>query len=440
MKMTEKYKILGKFIKDMSSETPDTETYIFVRDYISKYQLNIDINSKALKNKMIEVNTILKFEDKQENKKKSYLSNIKDDSITKLYEYKFNAYSNFKHIKYCDIIIICVPTPLQKNKIPDTSFIEKSFESSLKYIKENCLIILESTSYPGTTQELIVKKISKKFNVGENVFVCFSPERINPGRNENSLGKIPKIVSGKTNNCLIMIKSFYGLIFKKICDVPNLETAEFTKLLENIYRSVNIGFANEMKFLAQKLNIDILDVINAAKTKPYGFRPFMPGPGIGGHCIPIDPYFLSWRMKKEGVKPEFIELSGLVNEQNHKRIVVKLRNYIKQFNVKKVLIIGIAYKKDVDDTRESASIKIIKEIKKNKNIKIYVYDNYVNFYNKKLIKNKINKLNFAKNYFDCTILLTDHSLVDYKKIFDISKKIFDTRFVYKRKDEKIERI
>lgn len=373
-------------------------------------------------------------------KNKSYLSNIKNTSIKELNKNNFKAYSEFKNIKNCDIIIICVPTPLRKNKIPDTSYIEKAFKALLRYLKKDCLIILESTSYPGTTEDLIVKKLKKKFDVGTNIFVGFSPERINPGRNENSLGNIPKIVSGKTNNCLFAIKSFYRLIFKKIHSVPNLETAEFTKLLENIYRSVNIGFANEMKFLAQKLNIDILDVINAAKTKPYGFRPFMPGPGIGGHCIPIDPYFLSWRMKKEGVNPDFIELSGLVNEQNQKRIVTKLRNYIKKYNVKKILIVGVAYKKDVDDTRESASIKIIKELKKNKNIEINVYDNCVHFYNKKIIKNKINKLNFVKNYFDCAVVLTDHSNVNYKKIFDISKKIFDTRFVYKKKYEKVERI
>lgn len=374
-------------------------------------------------------------------KNKSYLKSISDNSIKKLNSKKFVVYNNLKKIDRCDVIIICVPTPLYKSKAPNVSFIKNVMNSIMKNLKANTLIILESTSYPGTTEELIVNKLKKKFEIGTNIFVSFSPERINPGRNENSLDKVPKIISGKTKNCLKHIKCFYKFIFKKLHSTENLETAEFTKLLENIYRSVNIGFVNEMKYIAEKLNIDIYDAIMAAKTKPYGFRPFLPGPGVGGHCIPIDPYFLLWRAKKFGVVSEFIKLSGNVNEITQVRIIKKIQNYLKIKKQKslKILIVGIAYKKNVDDTRESAALKLIQKLK-NKNYKIYLYDNYVSEFNSKGITKKIKKLDFQRDYFDCTVILTDHDNVDYGKIHDQSKKIFDTRFIYKTKDQKIERI
>ena len=374
-------------------------------------------------------------------KNKSYLKSISDKQIKKLNLKKFIPCSNFEKINKCNIIIICVPTPLYKSKAPNVSFIKNVMSSIINNIQPNTMIILESTSYPGTTEELIVEKLKKKFEVGKNLFVSFSPERINPGRNENSLNKVPKIISGKTQNCLKIVKYFYKFIFKKLHSTPNLETAEFTKLLENIYRSVNIGFVNEMKFIAEKLNIDIYDAIMAAKTKPYGFRPFLPGPGVGGHCIPIDPYFLLWKAKKFGAVSEFIKLSGHVNEKTQERIIKKINNYLKLIKKKflKVLIVGIAYKKNVDDTRESAALKLIQKLK-NKNYKIYLYDNYVSEFNSKGITKKIKKLDFQRDYFDCTVILTDHDNVDYGKIYDQSKKIFDTRFVYNAKDQKIERI
>lgn len=374
-------------------------------------------------------------------KNKSYLKSISDKNIQKLNLRNFAAHSDYEKIDKCNIIIICVPTPLYKTKKPNVSYIKDVINSIISKLQPNTLIILESTSYPGTTEELIVKRLNKKFEIGKNFFVSFSPERINPGRNENSLDKVPKIISGKTKKCLQNIKFFYQLFFKKLHITDNLETAEFTKLLENIYRSVNIGFVNEMKYIAEKLNIDIYDAIMAAKTKPYGFRPFLPGPGVGGHCIPIDPYFLLWRAKKFGAVSEFIKLSGRVNEKTQERIIKKIQKFLKNKNKKKfkVLIVGVAYKKNVDDVRESAALKIMSKLR-NKSNKLYVYDNYVSSYDNNLIQNKIDNLKYKKNYFDCSVILTDHDHVDYNKIYDVSKKIFDTRFVFKKKHSKVERL
>ncbi len=374
-------------------------------------------------------------------KNKSYLKSISDQNIKNLNSKNFNAFNNLNKIKECNIIIICVPTPLYKNKAPNVSFIKSVMNAIVNKVQANTMIVLESTSYPGTTEELIVKKLEKKFQIGENLFISFSPERINPGRNENSLSKVPKIVSGKTQNCLKNIKYFYNFIFEKLHSTPNLETAEFTKLLENIYRSVNIGFVNEMKYIAQKLKIDIYDAIMAAKTKPYGFRPFLPGPGVGGHCIPIDPYFLLWKAKKSGTVSEFIKLSGRVNEKTQERIINKIQKYLIKQTKKNlnILIIGVAYKKNVDDTRESAALRLIQKLRNN-NYRIYIYDNYVTRFDMHINSKKIKKLNFKRNFFDCSIVLTDHDNVNYKKIYYQSKKIFDTRFVYKFKDKKIERI
>ena len=307
------------------------------------------------------------------------------------------------------------------------------------------MIALESTSYPGTTKEFFIDPFKKNLNIGEELFVGFSPERIDPNRNENKLDKIPKVVSGHTNKCKKLMSLFYKKIFKKVHVAPSLEVAELSKLLENIYRAVNIGFINEMKFVAEKMNIDIYETILAAKTKPYGFRPFMPGPGIGGHCIPIDPYYLFWKAKKKGANARFIKLAGIINEDTQKRIVEKVINHLKKENINnaKILIIGMGYKKNIDDMRESPSIPIIKALKK-KNHTISYSDQYIKKIPKiknfdiKLKNIKINEKNLSK--FDCALILADHDYYDYKKILKFSKIIFDTRFAYKKKYKKVVRI
>ena len=366
--------------------------------------------------------------------KKTYIERISPKDIN-LLTGRNKCFENFNQIKNCDVIIICVPTPLIGRNKPDLSFIKKTMVSISKQLKFGQTIILESTSYPGTTQEEIIKKLDKKFIIGENLFVGFSSERINPGVNENMLSTIPKVISGKTNNCLTVLSTVYGKIFKKVVKAKSLEIAEFSKLLENIYRAVNIGFINEMKFVADKMNIDIFEILKIAGTKPYGFRRFNPGPGIGGHCIPIDPHYLFWKAKKVGISANFIKLAAETNSNVIKFITTKVLRSIKEKKINKVrakiLILGLAYKKNVDDIRESASLKLIKTLQK-KNIKNLTY---CDPHTKNILLsdkiNKIKKLNKLSNKsiknFDIVILMTDHDKFNYKEILKASKKIIDCR-------------
>lgn len=374
-----------------------------------------------------------------------YLSNKINIKNKKYWEKNFKIYNNYEKVSQCNLIIICVPTPLTSDKKPDLSYLKSVLNRLKGKVSKGTLIALESTSYPGTTKEYFIDPFKKNFKIGEELFVGFSPERIDPSRNENKLDKIPKVISGNTNRCKRLMNLFYNKIFKKIHVAPSLEVAELSKLLENIYRAVNIGFINEMKFVAEKMNIDIYEAISAAKTKPYGFRPFMPGPGIGGHCIPIDPYYLSWKAKKKGANANFIKLAGIVNEDTQKRIVDKIISYLKKKNIKnaKILIIGLGYKKNINDMRESPSIPIINALKK-RNHKISYSDKFIkkipkikNFDNK-LVNIKLSEKNLAK--FDCSLILADHDYYDYKKILKFSKLIFDSRFAYKKKHKNVVRV
>lgn len=361
----------------------------------------------------------------------SYFDRISNEDVKKLKK-KATYSSNYNLINKADIIIICVPTPLSKGNKPDLSFIRSAVESIKKKIRGNQIIILESTSYPGTTFDEIINKINKKFTLGKNIFVGFSSERINPGFNENKIYKVPKVVSGYTKNCRNLINLFYSKIFLKTVLSKTIEIAEFSKLLENIYRSVNIGFINEMKIIADKMKMDIYEIIKIAKTKPFGFRPFAPGPGVGGHCIPIDPYYLYWKAKKENIIAKFIQLSAKTNEKIINFIISKVHKVKKEIKKKKlsILLIGLSYKKDVDDIRESATLKVFKKLYNEKHT-IFYHDNLVKNFKirgfKKLIK--INKNSLKK--FDLVIIMTDHSYIDYKKILDFSEKIIDTRGRFK---------
>lgn len=364
-------------------------------------------------------------------KGKSYFDRISNEDVKKLKK-KATFSSNYNLINKADIIIICVPTPLLKGNKPDLSFIKSTVESIKKKIRGDQIIILESTSYPGTTFDEIINKINKKFTLGKNIFVGFSSERINPGFNENKIYKVPKVVSGYTKNCRNLINLFYSKIFLKTVLSKTIEIAEFSKLLENIYRSVNIGFINEMKIIADKMKMDIYEIIKIAKTKPFGFRPFAPGPGVGGHCIPIDPYYLYWKAKKENIIAKFIKLSAQTNEKIINFIISKVHKVKKEIKKKKlsILLIGLSYKKDVDDIRESATLKVFKKLYNEKHT-IFYHDNLVKNFKirgfKKLMK--INKNSLKK--FDVVIIMTDHSYIDYKKILDFSEKIIDTRGRFK---------
>lgn len=368
--------------------------------------------------------------------KKSYLKNISNEDVKYIFK-RGNCFDNFEKISECDVIIICVPTPLKNKNKPNLSYVRNAIKFIKKYLHKNQLIILESTSYPGTTREEIAEKIGDKFRIGRDFFVGFSSERINPGFNENSIQLIPKVVSGYSKNCLGLVSLFYKFFFDKIIPCKTLEIAEFSKLLENIYRAVNIGFINEMKFIADKMNIDIFDVIKIARTKTFGFRAFDPGPGIGGHCIPVDPHYLYWKSMKIGVKANFIKLSAETNEKVIKFIINKIFLILKKLkktpqNVK-VLILGVAYKRNIDDYRESSSLKLIDKLlkKKFKTSKIKWYDPYINDLKDRIItKNYPDKIKLnstqLKN-FDITILMTDHDILDYDLIYKYSKLIIDCR-------------
>ena len=368
-------------------------------------------------------------------KNQSYIERISNNDVS-LINKGGQFYSNFSNISKCDIIIICVPTPLKKNYSPDLSFIKATIDSIKKFLKKGQVIVLESTSYPGTTKDEIYKKIKNRFVFGEDFFLGFSSERIDPGINENSIQKIPKVVSGYSKNCLKVISNFYSKSFNDIVESKNIEIAEFSKLLENVYRSVNIGFINEMKILADKMKIDIFDVIDVASTKPYGFRRFFPGPGIGGHCIPVDPHYLYWKSVKVGFPAKFIKLSGEINILVLNFLLKKILKNLKYKKIplikSKILILGLSYKKNLDDIRESASTKLIESLFKKGIKSISVYDPYVEG---KILTKKIKKLKNLNSgtirSFDIVVLMTDHDLFDYDLIKNNSKLIIDCRGRYK---------
>lgn len=379
----------------------------------------------------------------QLNNGKSYLTNIKSMDIKKyINNKKFFPTNNFSYISELDNIIICLPTPLNKKNKPDLSYIKNTLKKISKYLKSNQMICLESTSYPGTTFEVFVKPLSKKFDIGKNFFISFSPERNDPGL-KIDIDTIPKILSGYSKKCLFKSTQLYKKIFKKLVIVESLEIAEMTKIYENVFRAVNIGFVNEMKKICNKMNIDINKVIDAAKSKPFGFMPFYPGPGLGGHCIPIDPFYLSWKANKLGIQTKFIEISGKINQSMPKWIVNKIHYfYFKNkkklnFKNKKILILGISYKKNINDMRESPALELINILLKH-NARVEFYDPFfknipiTRKYDFSKIKNtKITNNNLKK--FDGVILVTDHDNINYKKIINYSKVIFDTRNKFNNK-------
>ena len=304
------------------------------------------------------------------------------------------------------------------------------------------LISLESTTYPGCTRDLIAKKLNNKFNLGKNFFLSYSPEREDPGNKKNSLKNIPKIVSGYSKNCLYLSSLIYSMAFKKIYKVKSLEHAEFTKIYENIFRAVNISLVNEMKVLANKIKVNFNDIVDAASTKPFGFMPFYPGPGIGGHCIPIDPLYLSWLAKKHKIETQLIKYSFVINSNTTKNIIKKISKFILDNKIKdpNVLIIGVTYKKNIDDVRESPSLKIMKSFL-SKKIKFSYHDPYVSElptnrnFNFKISSVPLTKVEIKK--FKICLICTDHDNIDYNKIYRYSNIIFDSRNVFDYDDDKI---
>ena len=361
---------------------------------------------------------------------KSHISHIENNQIKKLNK-NFVITDKLSLISKVDIIIICLPTPLKKSLSPDISYIYLDHYVIKKYLKKYQLLILESTVYPGATNELITKRVRNKFTVGEDFYIGYSPEREDPGNNMSSSSQMTKLVSGETKHCLSLTKKLYNSVFKKVWSLSDIKTCEMTKLYENIYRSVNIGMANEMKIICNRLNMDIYEIIRAAKTKPFGFNAFYPGPGLGGHCIPIDPLFLTWIAKKKNISTKFISLSNKINREMPNYIYknfLKIKKKLKQFNI---LIIGISYKKNIDDIRESPAIKFMDLLTKEK-IKFQYYDPFIKEFDYNSKKIKSTNLSLIKKINNCvSIIITDHDKIKFEYIKKYSRFIIDTRGRYK---------
>jgi UDP-N-acetyl-D-glucosamine dehydrogenase len=365
----------------------------------------------------------------------SYINHISAKDISKVTkEKKLLPTSNFNLLSEMDIIIICVPTPLTKNKVPDLKHINNAVKKIIERKKnKDQLIILESTTYPGTSNELINTIFKKnKLTDGFNFFMSYSPEREDPGNKKFKTINIPKVIGADNKFSKKLIKEFYSRIFNKVVEVDSLAIAEATKIYENIFRSINIALVNEMKFAFSKIGIDIWKVIKASSTKPFGFMPFYPGPGLGGHCIPIDPIYFSWQLNRYNFDCKFIKLAEKINSNVPLKIVNKIKSLRNKCQLKKILIVGLAYKKNIDDYRESPSLFIMNKLLQNK-FSVDYHDKFIKEIGQNRsypnLKNKKN-INISPNIlkkYDLILLLTDHDYLNYNMIQKNSKLIIDTR-------------
>jgi UDP-N-acetyl-D-glucosamine dehydrogenase len=348
---------------------------------------------------------------------------------------RFKATNNMARLKNVDAILVCVPTPLTQNREPDMQFIIKSSETIAKYLQRGQLIVLESTTYPGTTREVMVPILqSTGLKAGKDFHLAYSPEREDPGNKDFSTGTIPKVVGGLTQKCCDMACKLYDSAIVWTVAVSSLETAEASKILENVYRCVNIAMVNELKVVFDRMGIDVWEVINAASTKPFGFKAFYPGPGLGGHCIPIDPFYLTWKARQYGMPTRFIELAGEINTSMPRYVIAKtteaLNEHRKSIKGSKVLVLGLAYKKDIDDLRESPSIELI-ELLREKGAKVDYNDPYIPRTHKqrqhdlKMASRKLSAKMLSS--YDVVLISTDHSDYDYKWIVKNAKLVVDAR-------------
>ena len=373
-------------------------------------------------------------------KGKSYIKHIKDSRISQCFPL-FIPTTDFAKLAEMDCIILCVPTPLNKNREPDMTYVFNTTRTVARYLRRDQLVVLESTTYPGTTDEdmrAILEETGLK--AGKDFYLAYSPEREDPNNKEFSTSTIPKVVGGYSDKCLAVAKTLYDSIVVKTIPVSSTKAAEATKLLENIYRAVNIALVNELKMLFDKMGIDIWEVIEASKTKPFGFQAFYPGPGLGGHCIPIDPFYLTWKAREYEFRTRFIELAGEINTHMPYYVVEKaawlLNKFRKTLNGAKILILGMAYKKDVDDQRESPSLRII-QLLRDKNTKVIYNDPFVpeckghRHYPDIDMKSVELTEKVLKNV-DLVLLLTDHTAYDYAFIEKHARIILDTRNAFER--------
>jgi len=370
----------------------------------------------------------------------SYIEHIPAASISRAMERGFDPTTDFSRAGEVDALILCVPTPLNKYREPDLSFVLNTTESLLPYLRPGMVLSLESTTYPGTTDEELKPRIeSRGLTVGKDIFLVFSPEREDPGNPNFTTRSIPKVCGGCTPACLDAGIALYQQVIDRVIPVSSTRAAELTKLLENIHRSVNIGLVNEMKMVADRMGIDIHEVIRAAATKPFGFVPYYPGPGIGGHCIPIDPFYLTWKAREYGMHTRFIELAGEINSSMPDYVVSKislaLNRKNKSIKGSSILVLGIAYKKNVDDVRESPSVMLMEKLR-DLGAKVAYSDPHVPSF-PKMRAHSFDLSSVALDgdslkKFDCILLATDHDKFDYELIRDHAPLIIDCRGRYLR--------
>lgn len=376
---------------------------------------------------------------------RSPIEHIADERIREMLDRGFEATADFARIGEADAVIICVPTPLSKHREPDLSFVENTMETITPHLRAGQMLSLESTTWPGTTDEVLRPFIEGRgFTIGTDFFLLYSPEREDPGNRDYTTRTIPKVVGGTTEKCLEAGKLLYGMAVDRVVPVASTQVAELVKLLENIHRAVNIGLVNEMKTIADRMGIDIFDVIDAAATKPFGFTPYYPGPGLGGHCIPIDPFYLTWKAREYGLSTHFIELAGEINRDMPRWVVDKIADALNArripMNGAKILALGVAYKRDVDDMRESPSVEVM-ELLRDKGADVAYSDPHVPVFPRMrhhrfdLRSTELTPETIAG--FDAVVLLTDHTDFPYDMILEHARLIVDTRGRYRKPDEKV---
>ncbi|HEY1339267.1 MAG TPA: nucleotide sugar dehydrogenase [Bryobacteraceae bacterium] len=366
----------------------------------------------------------------------SYIPDIPTSTLRPLVESgKLRATTDFSAVLELDTINICVPTPLRKTKDPDMSYIVSSCQEIARHFHAGTLVILESTTYPGTTDELVLPMLAKSgLEVGRDFFLCFSPERVDPGNPNFQTSNIPKVVGGVTPACTEMGRQFYSQALQTVVPVSSTQVAEMVKLLENTFRMINIGLVNEIALMCDRIGINVWEVIDAAATKPFGFMPFYPGPGLGGHCIPIDPFYLSWKTKQAGIEARFIDLAGYINGQMPHFVVDKVQNALndaaKPVKGSHVHVMGVAYKRDIDDMRESPALDVMLLLQR-RGARITYSDPHVPSLRLDGLNMDASPEADAANA-DCVVIVTDHKAFDYPALVDRARLIVDTRNALKR--------
>ncbi|MEM7300009.1 MAG: nucleotide sugar dehydrogenase [Pseudomonadota bacterium] len=375
----------------------------------------------------------------------SPIEHISGDAIKAAAGQGFEATTDYSRIDEVDTIIICVPTPLNRYREPDMSFIVATMDSLVPHIRQDQLLTLESTTYPGTTDELIRPYIEGRgFTIGSDFFLAYSPEREDPGNANFETRTIPKVLGGVTPDCTRVAAALYATAIDKVVPVSSTKVAELTKLLENIHRAINIGLANEMKVIADSMDIDIFEVIDAAATKPFGFTPYYPGPGLGGHCIPIDPFYLTWKAREYGIHTRFIELAGEINsgmpEWVYEKVAQALNEREKPVKGSRILALGIAYKPDVDDMRESPSVFVMEQLRDHGAVLDYSDPHVAEFPEMREHHFDLKSVDLTPDViasYDCVVVLTHHKRFDYDMILDNAQLVIDTRGVYREPHDKV---